>query len=460
MRSLVVLLDESAPSFCYYEPRASASPRRMSRETFGRVLAFADQNALSLQLVSGRDGVDPFVADALGQRPYTRFVPLGSPGADEDDVLVVDGTSWDAQALGSVRHRVCVLRVAEDGLAELPGAWERLSKHAYRIVLVATGLDRYDEAGLRRYEAALLDLRQRLAAKYLRGEGLELSVISDRLALRAPSDCGAGVDHLTVTPGGDLHLCPGFAMDGAPPVGSLSGERRIENAELLLRDRAPICGACDAYQCRRCVYMNRRATLELNTPPWQVCRAAHAEREASRVMLESLHRRRCLEAIGPIPPLDYADPLDPLMQVRHGIPRGVSASPAAPTRSGGRPVSPSELEPRGGPGCACGDRRAGRVTPEERDEIEALYRRKLALTALLPTLARMDSGELQSTPLYERLVRDLGETIAAYDAWWAGMAASGRWRRERPDQTWHIDFDTCDVLLDGGERALPGAARA
>jgi CXXX repeat modification system protein len=67
------------------------------------------------------------------------------------------------------------------------------------------------------------------------------------------------------------------------------------------------------------------------------------------------------------------------------------------------------------------------------------------LTALLSTLARMDVATLQSTPLYERVVRDLGETTVAYETWWARTATHHRWRRERPDQTWHIDFETCEV---------------
>jgi len=449
VKSLVVLLDEAAPSFCYYNPPVAGSPRRMDRTTFERALGFADAQKLTLQLVCGRGGAEPFVDELVGERPYTRYVPLGSPTVAKDDVLVVEGSGWERGAFGADRHPLCVLRLRRDDLEQLPDAWERLSEHAYRVVLVLLGLDTYDEPELHRYESVLLDLRQRLAAKYLRGEATELNVLSDRLGLEAPVECGAGVDHLTVTPKGELHICPGFALDGAAPVGSLAGGWDIPNASLLERSRAPICGACDAFHCRRCVYMNRRATLEVNTPPWQVCKVAHMEREASRVMLASLHQRRCMERIRPIPPLDYLDPLDPLMQVRHAIPHGASAVPRTPShreelpRTAGTPsrgAGGEEIPPL--------DRRVGRVTPEERDEIEELHRRKVGLSALLSTLARMDAGTLQSTPLYERLVRDAGDTTIAYDAWWRRLATRYRWRREREKQTWHVDFETCDVLLD------------
>jgi len=448
VRSLVVLLDQSAPSFCYYETHATVSPQRMTRATFERVVGFADAHALELQLLCGHDGIAPFVHEFVGQRPYTRYLRLGVADPTLDDVLIVDGPDWDARAFGSNRHPLCVLRVRRDHIEHLPETWDRLSEHAYRVVLVMSELDRYDESELSRYETMLLDVRQRLASKYLRGVAAELNVLSDRLRLDAPIECGAGIDHLTVTPSGDLYICPGFAVDGEPPVGSLSEGWSIPNEALLERSRAPICGLCDAFHCRRCVYMNRRATLELNTPAWQVCRAAHVEREASRSMLSSLHQRRCMDRIRPIPPLDYVDPLDRLMQVRHAVPHGASAVP----RQTARITMPEPAPLLATPVNSAGGTRplnclVGRVTPEERDEIQELYRRKAGLAALMTTLARMDAATLRSTPLYEKLVRDMGEATLAYEGWWERTAIKYHWTSHRPDQKWHIDFATCDVQL-------------
>jgi CXXX repeat modification system protein len=446
MKNLLVLLDESAPSFCYYEVLQTASRHPMTRATFEQVLGFADEHELGLQLVCGHDGAPPFVEELVGTRPYQRYLPSGSTNHIPTDVLIVNSAGWDLRALGSDRRSVCVLRLGRDELEQLPDTWERLSEHFYRVVLVLRDLDRYEQADLDRYETRLLDVRQRLATKYLRGEATELNALSDRMGLESPVECGAGIDHLTVVPSGDLYLCPGFSYGGEPPVGSISKGWSIPNANLLERSRAPICGSCDAFHCRRCVYMNRRATLEYNTPPWQVCRAAHLERKATRLMLASLHQRRCMEQIRAIAPLDYDDPLNPLMQVRHGIPRGISAVPRRgphPSDAASHSAQPASRTTDAGPAT---DRRVGRVTPEERDEIQDLYRRRVGLSALLSTLARMD--ELQATPLYERVVRDMGATTLAYQEWWNRAAARYRWRRERPDQTWHIDFATCEVRLD------------
>jgi CXXX repeat modification system protein len=343
----------------------------------------------------------------------------------------------------TLSHPIGVLRVHRDYLEQLAETWQRLSERIYRIVLVLVDLDRYDEADFERYEMVLTDLRQRLAVKYLRGEAAELSVLSDRLGLPAPTDCGAGVDHITVVPNGDLHICPGFANDGVARIGTLLDGWQIANQHLLERAQAPICSVCDAFHCRRCVYMHRRATLEFNTPSWQICRAAHMEREASRVMLSALHQRRCMERIRPIPPLDYQDPLERLVQVRHAIPLGASAAPLhevlSPATALVQPIANGVKVP---------DDQVGSVSPEERDTILKIHRRRVGLNAVATTLARMDAAAMHASPLYERLVCDMGETVTAYDKWWTTTSIKYGWRREHPDQSWHIDFETCAVFID------------
>jgi len=57
---------------------------------------------------------------------------------------------------------------------------------------------------------------------------------------------------------------------------------------LLRLDHGPICRHCDAYHCRRCVWLNRKTTLEVNTPSHEQCAVAHIEREAARKLLASI----------------------------------------------------------------------------------------------------------------------------------------------------------------------------
>ena len=56
----------------------------------------------------------------------------------------------------------------------------------------------------------------------------------------------------------------------------------------------------------------------------------------------------------------------------------------------------------------------GQVTPEERAEIQALFERKNGL-AELAKIVSTDNNEL-----YEKLVKDMGETTAKFQNWWYG----------------------------------------
>ena len=58
--------------------------------------------------------------------------------------------------------------------------------------------------------------------------------------------------------------------------------------QLLELKYSPICRICDAYQCKRCVFLNKKLTSEINTPSSRQCRLSHIEREASRLFLQKL----------------------------------------------------------------------------------------------------------------------------------------------------------------------------
>lgn len=85
-------------------------------------------------------------------------------------------------------------------------------------------------------------------------------------------------------------------------------------------------------------------------------------------------------------------------------------------------------------------KKIGQVSPEERDEIQALYERRNGLTELAKILTA------DNTELYDRLVKDMGETGSKFQDWWDTMASRYDWESD-PQGYWKIDFDTCDILL-------------
>jgi CXXX repeat modification system protein len=89
----------------------------------------------------------------------------------------------------------------------------------------------------------------------------------------------------------------------------------------------------------------------------------------------------------------------------------------------------------------------GKVLEAERDEIRRLYERKGALTELLASLAGTVSQPGKSD-LYEKIVDDLATTGNKYSAWFGRMKNKYAWD-DIPGMIWRIDFETCDVYLEG-----------
>lgn len=82
----------------------------------------------------------------------------------------------------------------------------------------------------------------------------------------------------------------------------------------------------------------------------------------------------------------------------------------------------------------------GQVTPEEKNEIQALFERRNGLNELAKVLTA-DNAEL-----YEKLVKDMGETGTKFQNWWDTMAKKYQWESS-PNGNWEINFDTCEIFL-------------
>lgn len=86
----------------------------------------------------------------------------------------------------------------------------------------------------------------------------------------------------------------------------------------------------------------------------------------------------------------------------------------------------------------------GQVTLEEKNEIQQLFERRNGLNELAKIITA------DNVALYEKLVKDLGETGTKFQNWWDRMAEKYQWESEE-DGNWEINFETCDIYLVCGE---------
>ena len=82
----------------------------------------------------------------------------------------------------------------------------------------------------------------------------------------------------------------------------------------------------------------------------------------------------------------------------------------------------------------------GSVTEQEKNEIQSLFERRNGLNELAMILTA------ENDALYEKLVKDLGETGSKFQNWWNQMAAKYQWESVEGGN-WEINFETCEIML-------------
>ncbi len=82
----------------------------------------------------------------------------------------------------------------------------------------------------------------------------------------------------------------------------------------------------------------------------------------------------------------------------------------------------------------------GKVTEDERNEVMALFERRNGLNELAKILT------IENDELYEKLVKDMGETGIRFQDWWNRMSQKYNWESAEGGN-WEINFDNCEIYL-------------
>ena len=314
MDYLMILLDDAAPSFCHYDATRKDTGV-IPCETLERGIEFAAKYSLGVTAIYGADPLPEEHRKLLDAVPHVRMVPYREDATfSEDDIVTLDASqdsSFPNMLLErDITHLVVTIRLTD--ACQLFTFIEN-NRHLFtRLSVVFNGLEQADERMLNDFRLALQKLRPLLFNMISREKFTEINFATDCMTLREMNNCNAGATHVTLASDGNFYVCPGFYHDNSPSVGSLDNGIKIKNPQLFQYSHAPICKRCDCYQCKRCVYMNQRTTLELNTPSHTQCVVSHHERNLSGFLLEKLQKRGLMNHLPKIEPLFYLDPMEVL----------------------------------------------------------------------------------------------------------------------------------------------------
>jgi CXXX repeat modification system protein len=82
----------------------------------------------------------------------------------------------------------------------------------------------------------------------------------------------------------------------------------------------------------------------------------------------------------------------------------------------------------------------GKVMEQEKEEIKALFERKNGLSELFKIVPS------DNAKLYEKIVKDMGETSSKFQKWWDDKSKQYNWD-DIKGYSWEIDFNTCEIFL-------------
>lgn len=330
LQYLVILLDNTATSYCHYE-NFCHEKKLISIEDLKQGIFYGMKENLMIQFVYPDYELPQEYKDVINTIDYSDIVS----SLCEDDELrknadVIICHDWNGIQFSSFdKDRIYTLRTSKEDLFDRYKLLKGIISSSLRLNVVITDIEKFTEEDFKKYKEVLEYLSDVLKTCYAEGKSPQLNLLTDRLMLDGMNNCNAGVENITLAPNGKFYVCPAFYLskecDGNEnsldevcqkgySIGSLKEGLDIKNPQLYKLDHAPLCRKCDAYQCKRCIWLNRKTTLEVNTPSHEQCVVAHLERNASRNLLTNIRKYGAFLADKEIKGIEYLDPFDVLQK--------------------------------------------------------------------------------------------------------------------------------------------------
>ncbi len=301
LQYLIILLDDTSTSFCHYEV-PQRGHKLIPLDTLRQGIRFAMMQNLMIQFVYPDYELPAEYEEVIESIDHSKIKPV----ANEADIMVV------SEPVNELVGIPVVWRVSKERLFKETEAVISMLEKAPRLNIVITDVESFTDDDFEQYKTLLKKLSEAIEKLYIEGKTPQLNLLTDRMMLIQMNNCGAGDMSITLAPNGKFYVCPAFYYeDEEDSIGDLEHGLDIKNKQLYKLEYAPICRHCDAWQCKRCIWLNRKTTLEVNTPSHEQCVVAHLERNASRELLQNIRKHGTfLPGKKEIKEIDYLDPFD------------------------------------------------------------------------------------------------------------------------------------------------------
>lgn len=321
LQYLIILLDDTSTSYCHYE--CTKKERKLiSIDDLKAGILWGMKENLMIQFVYPDYELSQEYKDIIHTIDHSDIVSsLCDDTVLKNNADVVVFNDWTGiERYDFKKNGLYVIRTSKADLFERNMLLQHPLSKAALVSVVIKDVYTFDEKDFNTYKKVLLALTERIKVLYLNGKSPQLNILTDRMMLDKMNNCNAGWKSITLAPDGKFYVCPALYLPEEDEnyglgkskfsIGDLENGVDIKNPQLYKLSYAPLCRNCDAYQCRRCVWINRKMTYEVNIPSHEQCVVAHLERNASRELLKAIRKYDVFLPEKDIEEISYLDPLD------------------------------------------------------------------------------------------------------------------------------------------------------
>lgn len=303
------MLDDRSTSFCHYDIPNDRNKRLIDLNDLKQGIKFAMMENLMIQFVYPGFELPRLHKEVINSIDHIDIRPYAEKLEKKADVVVFNGLPLN---LLEESYPTSIFRVSPQEFFDFsPYLVKHICRSIKRANIVISNIDPILSWDIDRYKSKLYELSDLIEQEYVNDNNCQWNILTDRISLSEMNNCNAGDTTITLAPNGRFYICPAFYYeDMEDSIGDVYKGLDIPNQHLYKLQFAPICRHCDAYQCKRCAWLNRRMTKEVNTPSHEQCVAAHIERNASRLFLHNLRKYGEFMPDKEIREIDYLDPFN------------------------------------------------------------------------------------------------------------------------------------------------------
>ena len=275
--TVVVLLSSHSAAFC-----VSDNPYKegylIPLSTLQEIVDKAKKENLKLEFVFPEEDLPDEYMEVINSIDHYKITPATSKSAG--DAIVLNGRN--NHSASCLENAFCILRTTLAEFYNSVKELEPLLKKAERFNIVFTDEDKFCKEDGKPYQEALNQLSLLVLHQWISEHKIDVNILTDRLQLSEMSNCNAGWKSVTLAPNGKYYICPDFYYaDEEDSCGDLENGFDIKNPLLYKLNHAPLCRECGAYHCQRCVFLNKKKTLEVNIPSYEQCTKSKIEMKIS-----------------------------------------------------------------------------------------------------------------------------------------------------------------------------------